>query len=285
MHLYLLGYPLGHSLSPAIHTAALRAAGLPDWRYDLLPVPPHDLPAAVARLRAAACAGGNVTIPHKQAVLPLLDALTPAARAIGAVNAVYRQGAHLLGDNTDAPGFWADVQRAFGPLAPGEALVLGAGGAARAVVYALTRRGWQVTVAARRPEQARGLCESLEAPGGALRPAALTRPALEGLRPRLIVNATPAGMSPQRAGTPWPPGTPFPAGARLYDLVYNPPETRLMRQARAAGLPAVNGLGMLVEQAALAFTRWTGLAAPRAVMRAAAAAASDTAHARRQPAP
>ncbi|GAB4529515.1 MAG: shikimate dehydrogenase [Anaerolineales bacterium] len=260
-HLYLLGYPLTHSRSPEIQNAALREAGLHDWRYELLPTPSADLPQAVARLRQADCAGGNVTIPHKEAIIPLLDALTPAAQAIGAVNTLFKREGQLWGDNTDAEGFWLDLQHAFGNLLPGEALLLGAGGAARAVAYALSRRGWHVTIAARRVEQAENLCRDLApAMDGALRPLALD--ALQSAivnrqSALLIVNCTPLGMYPHVETSPWPPEIPFLAGARLYDLVYNPEETRLMQQARAAGLPAINGLGMLHAQAALAFRRWT----------------------------
>ncbi len=298
MHLYLLGYPLGHSLSPAIHNAAFREAGL-DWRYELLPVPPETLPQAVERVRAADCLGGNVTIPHKEAIIPLLDALTPAAQAIGAVNTLFKRGGLLWGDNTDAEGFWLDVERVFGDLPAGEALLLGAGGAARAVAYALARRGWRVTVAARRLEQAEALCRSLvvsrqssvisrqgsvvsgqpsvvsgqwSANSGqrstvnghpspfALHPSPFPNPQSLVPNPQsliLIVNCTPVGMHPHTEASPWPAEIPFPAGARVYDLVYNPAETRLMQQARAAGLPAANGLGMLRAQAALAFRRWT----------------------------
>ncbi len=266
--LYLLGYPLTHSRSPEIQNAALQKAGLNDWRYELLPTPPEALPQAVARIRRADCAGGNVTIPHKESVIPLLDALTPAAQAIGAVNTLFKRDGQLWGDNTDAEGFWLDLCHAFGDLPAGEALLLGAGGAARAVAYALARRGWRVTVAARRAVQAETLCADLTPVArSALRPLALDAiPSAIGNRkskivnhqsPLLIVNCTPVGMHPHVAASPWPEGVPFPAGARLYDLVYNPEETQLMREARAAGLPAVNGLGMLYAQAALAFRRWT----------------------------
>ncbi len=266
-HLYLLGHPLRHSRSPEIQNAALQEAGLHNWRYELLPTPPEALPQAVARIRQADCAGGNVTIPHKESIIPLLDALTPAAQAIGAVNTLFKRDGQLWGDNTDAEGFWLDLRRVFGDLPAGEALLLGAGGAARAVAYALARRGWRVTVAARRVEQARTLCADLTPVGcGMLHPLALDAlpSAIANQKskignhqsPLLIVNCTPVGMYPHVETSPWPEGVPFPTGARLYDLVYNPEETQLMRDARAAGLPAVNGLGMLRAQAALAFGRW-----------------------------
>lgn len=279
LSLGLTGHPLGHSLSPQLHHAALAALGLPG-EYRLYPVPP--LPegrAALAelleRLRAGALHGLNVTIPHKQAVLPLLDALTPAARAVGAANTLYLREGRLWGENTDAPGFLADLRARLGdhlPAQGGSALVLGAGGSARAVVYALAASGWQVRLAARRPTQAAELAAAFRAadlPGrlsvcGLSAEDLLACPGVD-----LIVNTTPLGMSPNPAASPWPAEAPFPPGVALYDLVYNPRETQLVREARAAGLPAVTGLGMLVEQAALALEIWTGREVDSAVMYAA----------------
>ena len=271
----LLGYPLGHSFSPAIHARALSTAGL-SGDYRLYPVPP--LPAGRQRLqllldclRCGELHGLNVTIPHKQAVLPLLDRLEPAARRIGAVNLLYCRDRQLVGDNTDAAGFRLDLLRFMtaNALQRGHALVLGAGGAARAVAVALLEDGWQVTIAARRPEQALGLVQYLLPDKIEFIPlAAGCLAGLTGIA--LIVNATPAGMAPDDAGNPWPAGVALPAGSAVYDLVYNPVETRLLHTARAARLPASGGLGMLVEQAALSFERWTGRQAPRPAMRQAA---------------
>ncbi len=262
----LLGYPLEHSRSPQLHTAALRALG---WagEYRLYPVPParpQALRVWVERLRAGQLQGLNVTIPHKQAVLPWLDGLTPAAQAIGAANTLFRDAhGRVIGDNTDAAGFWADARRrlplAAGPV--GRALVLGAGGAARAVVYALSTAGWPVWVLARRVAQAQALARALQPHGvGRIIPRpwdALARLVTTPGPPWLIVNATPVGMAPHAGQSPWPAQVPWPPRAAVYDLVYNPRPTRLVQQARAAGLPAVDGLGMLVEQAVRAFVRWT----------------------------
>ncbi len=157
--LALTGYPLSHSLSPKIHAAALKDCGL-SGEYNLLPIPPGDLNGLTAllnRLRGGELQGFNVTIPHKQTILPLLDALTPAAQAIGAVNTVFGQNGQAVGDNTDAPGFLADLRHCFPSLLVGKAQVLGAGGSARAVVYALTQAGWQVSISARRAGQAEEL--------------------------------------------------------------------------------------------------------------------------------
>ncbi|MEJ5226181.1 MAG: shikimate dehydrogenase, partial [Anaerolineales bacterium] len=242
--------------------------------YDLFPIPPHE-PAALRhlleRVRAGEIHGLNVTIPHKQTVLSLLDDLTPSARAIGAVNTIYQRDSVLVGDNTDAPGFYTDLMRFLASLGghsrPAHALVLGAGGSARAVVYALLTNGWQVTLSARRPEQAHALAADFAAltgqPLSVISLADLAALPSFDAPPALIVNTTPLGMHPHTDQSPWPSAVPFPPNAAVYDLVYNPRETLLLQQARAAGLPAISGLGMLIEQAALAFQRWTDCAPPR----------------------
>lgn len=279
VHFGLTGFPLTYSLSPQIHAAALKACGLPG-EYCLFPVAPQDgdgLRALLERVRRGDLHGLNVTIPHKQTVLPLLDTLTLAARTIGAVNTIFIQNGRLTGENTDAPGFLADLQNLLGAgmgrRKGGEsALVFGAGGSARAVVYALLQDGWKVTLAARRPQQAQRLARHYgdrnlpyEARIAiAEHQAASLAPLLPVLD--LVVNATPLGMSPYADGSPWPAGLPFPPRAAVYDLVYHPCETRLVREARAAGLLAASGLGMLVEQAALAFEAWTGQSPPRAAL-------------------
>lgn len=294
LSLGLTGYPLGHSLSPRLHAAALGAAGLPgEYRlYPAEPLPQGEpaLRALLGRLRAGELHGLNVTIPHKSAVLPWLDELAPVARAVGAANTLYLRAGRLAGDNTDVGGFLADLAALWPPVAaeagPLTALVLGAGGSARAVVYALAQTGWQVFVAARRPEQAQALAAALiptlpddrkdrqgqASTAPAIQPLPLAAAAFARLptSPALIVNTTSLGMASQPADSPWPGELPFPEEARVYDLVYNPAETPLLRAARLAGRPGRNGLGMLVEQAALAFERWTGRPADRAAMFAAA---------------
>lgn len=271
----LIGHPLGHSLSPAIHSRALAAAGL-SGEYRLYPVPPlpsgsQGLQELLDRLRCGELHGLNVTIPHKRAVLSRLDWLEPAARRIGAANLLYCRDGRLVGDNTDAAGFRLDLLSFMtaNALRCGHALVLGAGGAARAVAAALLDDGWRVTIAARRPEQAQIIVEDLLPDKIEFIPlAGDCLASLTGIS--LIVNATPAGMAPDFTGSPWPAGVALPAGSAVYDLVYNPVDTLLLQTARAAGLPARGGLGMLVEQAALSFERWTGRQAPRPAMRQAA---------------
>jgi shikimate dehydrogenase len=266
----LIGWPVGHSRSPAMHSAAFAAAGI-EAVYLRLPVRPDRVGEAVRGLRALGFRGANVTIPHKQAVLPYLDELSPAASGIGAVNTItVREDGSLYGDNTDAPGFLADLAEHgvwVEDLRLGGALVLGAGGSARAVAYALASEGVPVYVIARRPEQAQNLVDGLRPlfPGLPLSPASLASPP----QARLIVNCTPAGMTPHEGASPWPDELPFHPGQIVYDLVYNPPVTRLMQQARNQGLAAANGLGMLLHQGALAWEQWTGQPAPLQAMRAA----------------
>jgi shikimate dehydrogenase len=268
----LTGFPLSHSLSPKLHTAALTAAGL-EGTYSLFPVDPARPEALVAlleRVRSGEIHGLNVTIPHKQAVIPLLDELSETANAIGAVNTIYLKNGRLIGDNTDAAGFWDDasllmvnrkskIENHQSPITNyRSALVLGAGGSARAVVFALKSHGWEVAVAARRIEQAQALVTEF-----GLQTAQSLDSQTTGFD--LLVNTTPLGMSPNIETCAWDWG--FPPRAFVYDLVYNPPETLLMKRARAAGLQASNGLGMLIEQAALAFELWTGHKADRTAMK------------------
>ena len=269
----LIGYPLGHSLSPKIHSAALKACGL-EGNYSLFPIAPDDkqgLKDLLDRVRFGEIHGLNVTIPHKQNVIEFMDELTPTAKTIGAVNVIYARDNKLIGDNTDAPGFLSDLNRFLVEhqskiVNHKSAIVLGAGGSARAVVYALINDGWNVTLAARRPEQAEQLAHSF--PNYALRTTQyepfLLHPSREAFI--LLVNTTPLGMTPNVDQSPVPENLLSHSNAFVYDLVYNPRETKLVKDARAHGLSATTGLGMLIEQAALAFELWTGHNPPRDVL-------------------
>lgn len=274
IRLGVLGWPVAHSRSPAIQNAALAAAGLSDWRYQLLPVPPDLLTEVVAALPAAGFRGVNVTIPHKQAALALATEPTRRARTIGAANTLsFGPGGRVAADNTDAPGLIASL-----PLPPQgrTALVLGAGGSARAAVWALLDAGAaEVRVWNRTPERARALCASLGAT-----PVTQARPA------DILVNCTSVGLD----GTS--PFDRLPVTAEnlvwfgcVVDLVYTPKGTELVRAARDRAVATVDGLELLVAQGALSFEVWTGLAPPVAVMRAAAlgevAAAADSYRGRR----
>ena len=270
----LIGWPTGHSVSPRMHNAAFAALGL-DWCYVPLPVatePSTRIGEAVLGIRALGLRGTNVTVPHKQAVMPYLNHLTPAAQAIGAVNTIVVQpDGTLLGDNTDAPGFIADL-RDHGVEAQGKrVLVLGAGGSARAVVYGLATAGASsITIANRTLDRATELANTLQARVNdcPLRacgmPDDLTTVAVQC---DLIVNCTSLGMSPNIEGLPWQDDLPFQPAQAVYDLVYNPRKTRLLAQAERDGARAIGGIGMLVWQGAIAFERWTGFAPPVDVMR------------------
>jgi shikimate dehydrogenase len=314
----VIGWPVAHSLSPAMHNAAFAALGL-NYAYVPLPVPPERLEAAVRGLAALGFVGANVTVPHKSAVLPFLDELTPIAAAIDAVNTiVVRPDGTLLGDNTDAAGFLADL-RAHGVLTPrppllttttrssgegenaitppspetavpfqepqrgasrrggrgGEVILLGAGGAARAVAYALAEAGATVAVVNRTLERAQALCErirrSLPATQITAHPFPAALPALAPAAdpstssgPALIVNATSLGLHPDDP-LPWDATVPFRPGQVVYDLIYSR-QTPLLVLAQRGGARTINGLGMLVHQGAESFKLWTGQAAPIDVM-------------------
>ena len=266
----LIGWPVEHSLSPAMHNAAFEALGL-NWRYVPLPVEPGQVETAVRGLAALGFRGANVTVPHKEAVMDVLSTIGPSARALGAVNTLLigRGSDHaptIAGFNTDATGFVGALRRGgFEPEDGGDAVVVGAGGAARAVVFGLLWSGsGEITVLNRTPERARALVSDLgHRPQDAIRLHALPLTAealVESTRTAdLLVNATTVGMWPHVDGCVWPTGAPIPSHLTAFDLVYNPLETHLLRLARRSGARAIDGLGMLVRQGALAFDMWTNL--------------------------
>ena len=262
----LLGHPVEHSLSPRIHNAAFRAQGV-NAVYVATPVRPDALRAGVEGLRALQFLGANVTVPHKEAVRPLLDDVSERAAAVGAVNTIVRDGDTLRGDNTDVAGFLAPLADEAGDALEGAPmLVFGAGGAARAVVYGLLDRyaPGRLTLVARRPEQAEALAADLGGydPQDDLRTTTFDAAAAAVRESRLLVNATPLGMAPEPDGTPWPDAADFGPDHVAYDLVYNPEETRFLRDAAGQGAATIGGLAMLVEQAAAAYRQWTGRPMP-----------------------
>ncbi len=260
----LLGDPVGHSRSPELHNAAFEALGL-DFAYIACRVAPSDLAAAVGGLRALGVAGANVTIPHKETILPLLDALTEEARGIGAVNTIVSEGGHLTGHNTDAGGFLDGLHAYLHQLEGAEMLVWGAGGAARAVVYALLTafRPSRLTLVARRTAQADGLAAAFasHSPHTTIETCAFGGAAAAVRRSALLVNTTPLGMHPHLSTTPYPEGL-FTPGQLVYDLVYTPLQTRLLEDAARCGALPITGLSMFEGQAARAFRYWTGQAFP-----------------------
>jgi shikimate dehydrogenase len=259
----LLGHPVEHSLSPRIHNTAFEAQGV-NAVYVATAVRPKHVEDAVAGLRAMRFLGANVTVPHKEAVRPLLDDVSERAAAVGAVNTIVRDGDTLHGDNTDVEGFLTPLAEQVGDaIADTRMLVFGAGGAARAVTYGLLDRyrPARLTLVARRPEQAETLAADLDGYDArdALRVSTFDDAAPAVRASRLLVNATPLGMAPDRTDqTPWPDATDFTPDHVAYDLVYNPEETRFLRDAAAQGATTIGGLAMLVEQAAAAYEQWTG---------------------------
>jgi shikimate dehydrogenase len=265
----LFGYPVEHSLSPAMHNAAFAERGL-ELRYVLLPVPPDRFAEQVRQRAAEGYAGWNVTVPHKERMVAYLDEADDAVRATGDCNTVRVEGGRLSGFNTDAAGFMAGLDEAGG-IEPGSRVVLlGAGGAARAVAWALAQAGHDVLVLARRPEQAEALAAALRSPAG-VAPAHgdLDSATLDSelKRAALLVNCTPSGMWPHEQESPLPEGLRLRGHLLVYDLVYRPRPTRLLQDAAASGCRTQDGLAMLVNQGAAAFELWTGQAAPRALMR------------------
>jgi shikimate dehydrogenase len=260
----VIGSPVRHSLSPVLHNAAFRALGL-DWVYVAFEVPAGTAGKALDAMRALDLAGLNVTMPHKADVAAGVDRLSPAAEAVGAVNTVVRgtRNHELVGENTDGAGF-VDAIRLDEGFDPGgrRCVVIGAGGAGRAVLRALAEAGAsELVVVNRDPARA--------AAAVALVPAkARVGAAADVAEADLVVNATPLGMS-GHAGLPLDPDT-LRAGQLVVDLVYHPAVTPLVAAARAAGAVAVNGLGMLIHQAAHSIRLWTGEDPPLEVMSAAA---------------
>jgi shikimate dehydrogenase len=269
----LLGKPLRRRHSQVMHDAAFMAAGI-DARYELLELDEADVPAAAAQARGPGWLGLQVTAPYKRLVAGLCDRVEADAAAIGAVNSVARTRAgKLVGFNTDAPGFRAAVELAMGrPLAGRRVVVAGAGGAAHAVVFTCLSAGAdRVTVGNRTVASAAALAERFGGVGaGSVAACALDDPAFaDALRSAdLAVNATTVGMLDPGATIDVEA---LPAGATVFDLVYVPPETPLLRAARARGLRTANGSEMLIQQAAIAFERWTGVGGMADVMRAAVA--------------
>lgn len=265
----LYGDPVAHSVSPAMHNAALRACRLAG-RYEAVRVAAEELPAAIDALRRPSYGGANVTVPHKQAAAGLVDRVTETAAAIGAVNTIVRDGAQLIGENTDAQGLLSALERTLGMVPYGMRIVLlGAGGAGRAAAVALLGGGpASLTIYNRDAARGHALAAELrERYGGRVRFADAAGARDEGADADLIVNATSAGLD----GISLPlGGLQTRPGAALYDIVYTPSPTPLMRALAAQGAHVADGLDMLVFQAAAAFNIWTGVEAPAALMREAA---------------
>ncbi|MBA3414492.1 MAG: shikimate dehydrogenase [Chloroflexia bacterium] len=266
----VIGDPVAHSLSPALHQPSLDALGIPA-RYERWHTSADALPERVASLRAADALGASVTVPHKLAVMPLLDEIALLARDAGAVNTVVNRDGRLIGENTDVHGFAASLRESWGDtaFAAATALVLGAGGAALAVVLALHGLGVPaITVANRSEARARRLAADLGSVpivvGGADRETLAET--LRGVS--ILVNATSLGWNAGESPLELDLLAELPAGATVVDLTYR--DTDLLVAARVLGLQTLDGLAMLVHQGAKALELWTGQAAPLAIMREAA---------------
>ncbi len=255
----LIGYPLGHSVSPAMQNAAFGALGL-DWKYELEEVAPDKLEEAIERLKKDPnVAGFNVTVPYKEKIIPLLDVLSHHAKQIGAVNTVVKEkgSEKLKGYNTDGPGFIESLKENANFNVKGKkAVVLGAGGASRAVCMMLKLNGAEkITISDIVEEKAMELAKLVNAATAKVNSKELQDTINEA---DILVNTSPIGMRPKTDQSPLPENIKLHKNLVVYDLVYNPSETKLLKQAKAAGAKAISGLGMLVHQGALAFKIWTG---------------------------
>ena len=270
----IFGYPIAHSVSPPMHQAAFSHAGF-DVAYEAWETHPDDLAEGIEQLRRDSYVGANVTVPHKQAVVEHLDEVDDIAARIGAVNTIVNRGGRLFGSNTDARGFIASLKSGSGTEPAGrDVLLIGAGGAARAAAHALAdERVGSLTIANRTVSRAASLAVEISQRGVPARGIGLLggRFTEACSRSQLVVNSTSIGMlhGPAEGLSPIPAGA-ISQSCVVYDMVYNPPTTPLLRQAEASGAVGVGGLGMLVHQGAASWSMWMGEAAPVDVMFAAA---------------
>ena len=269
----LIGHPVSHSLSGAMQQAAFDAVGI-DAKYELWDRAPMALPDAIAEVRGDDFLGANVTIPHKERVVPLIDKLTEEAQATGAVNTLTREGRRLVGHNTDVPGFVVALDKLVGrQKMPRAAVVLGAGGGSRAVVYGLIRAGFQrIIVFNRHLHRAEGLVKHFARSASHMDLKAM--PWHESIieselaKTKVLINATSIGLNADVSPVPAEVLT---GDLLVLDLIYN--RTRLLRDAESAGAVAMDGETMLLHQGAAAFALWTGQPAPLEVMSEALAGA------------
>ena len=268
----VLGWPVEHSMSPVMHNAAIRAAGL-NACYVPLPCRPEALGDVIAGLRGMGFLGANLTIPHKQAVIEHLDGLSEESRFTGSVNTLYWEGDRLMGTTTDAPGAVLNLRQAGIELDGKRVTILGTGGAARALAFVLARGSCagtggatetftlpELTILGRDPDKAGTLARDVaEGSGGAtvIQSGLLGGFAGLGSGADLIINCTSVGMAPDASGCPVDPALLEPRHA-VYDIVYQPRETALLKEARRCGCRTVEGIGMLVHQGAASFRTWFG---------------------------
>ncbi|HID94598.1 MAG TPA: shikimate dehydrogenase [Candidatus Latescibacteria bacterium] len=279
----VIGHPIEHSLSPRMHNAAIKALSI-DWCYLPFHVLPEELEMAIYGIRGLGIRGLNVTVPHKRAVIPFLDGVSDEVSAVGAVNTISNEDGRLVGYNTDVDGILKALQQSVGlETLPSKVVVLGAGGAARGIVYALTRTRdvEHIVILNRTVEKARCLAldmmellRSKRANRKGTYRCSISGVGLEPFNIRenlkdagLVINATPVGMHPDVESSPIEDPSVFHSELIIFDTVYNPAETKLMKLARSMGARVFNGLDMLVYQGARSFEIWTGMKAPVEAMK------------------
>ncbi len=259
-HFAVIGHPIGHSLSPLMHNTAFKSLGL-DYKYEMLDIEPASLKHEIEQFRENKWGGFNVTIPHKEAIMPLLDETVPEALAVGAVNTVVNRNNKLIGYNTDVIGversLHADQKKIEGKMCT----IMGSGGVARSVAYVLTHniKPKAITFSALIPEQAHALIKSFGSTDVQFNVIHCTDAALENAVKDsiLIVNATDVGMFPRIHNSPLPNKNWISNEHIIFDLIYRPLTTRFLSDAQAAGAKTVDGLGMFIQQGAAAFKLWT----------------------------
>jgi shikimate dehydrogenase len=267
----IIGHPVRQSRSPQIHNSAFLHFKM-NWLYIPMEVSPPALCAAVEGLKALGFKGANVTVPFKEEILSLVDSLSEEAASIGAVNTLSMVQGRLRGDNTDWMGFLHDLKERSISTQGKKALVLGTGGAARAVVYALLKAEARVMVYGRDRSKAEALANHFgeRFPDSSIAAASWDHVNVFGADIDILINCTSLGMPPYEEMSPWPQDVKLPRCELIYDVVYSPPSTRFLECAQDKRIQAVNGLGMLVYQAAESFSLWTGVEAPLKIMRKAA---------------
>jgi len=266
---YLLGYPVSHSMSAIMHNAAFKQMEL-DYQYELINIKPENLEETIANFRVESFGGANVTIPHKVEVMKYLDEVDEEAKRIGAVNTIVTKGDRLKGYNTDGKGAIRTITEAYGPLDGADVVMLGAGGAARAIGYHLSKSAGRLRILNRNSERAKQLANYLKSLPECK--ASISALPLNDLNlefcikdANIIVNATPIGMTPNIKVSPVDIKL-LHSKLLVFDAVYNPPITKLLREAESIGAQILPGLRMLVYQGSEAFRMWTGLTPPEELM-------------------
>ncbi|MBR2520371.1 MAG: shikimate dehydrogenase [Selenomonadaceae bacterium] len=256
----ILGYPVVHSMSPQVYAAAFKAAGLKNYTYIPIPIQPGKLMLAVEGIKGLNFRGVNVTIPHKTTILKYLDAIDSDALGIGAVNTVVNDGGMLTGYNTDVAGFLAALKEANFLPEDCNAVILGAGGAARAVLWGLCKRRAEfITIGARNPQKADALAKDFMQYGSVEGLDWNSEQFKDAMRTAdILINTTPLGMFPNVDDMPPVDLKLLPEGALVYDIVYNPAETKLLRTAKELGYPTLDGMSMLLLQGKESYRLYTG---------------------------